>query len=62
VITDSEHPAPQRASGKLRDRLAQRAAVVLYTRESGAVTLTVRPKGWEIRTMSGARLAFARQE
>ena len=59
VITDSEYPAPQRASPKLRERLAQRSCPVLYTRETGAVTLTTQPGRWEVTTMNGLRLGFA---
>jgi beta-lactamase superfamily II metal-dependent hydrolase len=58
IITDSEYPAPQRAPPRLRERLALRASVVLYTRDTGAVTLTVRENHWELRTMNGLRLSF----
>jgi len=53
IITDSEFPATQRASRKVMERLQQRDVPVFYTRESGAVTLTLRRGRWEARTMSG---------
>ncbi len=53
VIADSELPATQRASPALHERLAQRNIPVIYTRKSGAVTLTAKPGGWELWTMDG---------
>jgi beta-lactamase superfamily II metal-dependent hydrolase len=58
VITDSEFPATRRAAPALRERLAQRNIPVIYTRNTGAVTLTMRPSGWELRTMDGTKLEF----
>jgi competence protein ComEC len=55
VITDSEFPATQRASRKVVERLNRRGVPVLYTRETGAVTFTLRRGQWEARTMSGVR-------
>jgi beta-lactamase superfamily II metal-dependent hydrolase len=57
IITDSEYPATQRASRRLRDRLEAREVPVLLTRETGAVTLSMRGGRWEVRTMSGMRIA-----
>jgi beta-lactamase superfamily II metal-dependent hydrolase len=57
VITDSEYPATQRASPKLRERLETRGVPVLYTREAGAVTLRLRDRRWEARPMIGATQA-----
>ena len=56
VVTDAEYPASQRASAKLRDRLARRKVPVLYTRSADAVTLRLRTQHWELATMKGARL------
>jgi competence protein ComEC len=56
IITDSEYPAPQRASPRLRERLASRDVPVLYTRETGAVTLRARRNRWEVTTMNGQRI------
>ena len=59
IVADSEFPASARASPRLRERLARRPIPVLYTRSEGAVTLELRRGRWELRTMSGARLASA---
>jgi beta-lactamase superfamily II metal-dependent hydrolase len=53
VILDSEFPAPERASERLRQRLAGHGATVLCTRETGAVQLLCRRDGWTIKTMRG---------
>ncbi|MEI9864018.1 MAG: ComEC/Rec2 family competence protein [Limisphaerales bacterium] len=55
IIADSELPATGRASPALRERLAQRNIPVIYTRKTGAVTMTARPDGWELRTMDGQK-------
>ena len=55
VIADSEFPAFRRASPKLRARLEQRGIQVIYTRTVGAVTILLRPDGWELRTMDGQK-------
>ena len=54
IIADSELPATRRATAKLRERLAQRAGVrVLYCRDTGSLTLLLRPGGWEVLDSSG---------
>ena len=54
IIADSELPATRRATAKLRERLAQRAGVrVLYCRDTGSLTLLLRPGGWEVLDASG---------
>ena len=55
VIADSEFPANRRADGKLKDRLAQRKTSVIYTRDSGAVTILTDKSGWQLRTMDGQK-------
>jgi ComEC/Rec2-related protein len=55
VIADSEFPATRRASPKLRARLEQKGIPVIYTRTEGAVTILLRPDGWELRTMGGQK-------
>jgi len=55
VIADSDFPATRRASPKLRARLEQRGIPVVYTRTAGAVTILLRPDGWELRTMGGPK-------
>ena len=62
LITDSEYPATRRASRPLRERLAARNVPVLYTRETGCVTLTGRQGAWEARTTSGLRIRGQRSE
>lgn len=57
VILDSEFPATKRANAKLRERVERRGVPVIYTRTAGAVTVTIRPGGWELRTSRGERLA-----
>jgi competence protein ComEC len=56
IVADSELPASERASPKLRERLAQRKVPVIYTRSAGAATLEWRKNQWELRTMSGIRI------
>ena len=51
IVADSEFPATKRASPALRVRLAEHAVPVIYMRYAGAVTLSIRPGGLEIRTM-----------
>lgn len=53
VVADSEFPATKRASTALRERLALRNVPVLYTRQTGAVTFVLKPRGWSLRTMDG---------
>jgi competence protein ComEC len=55
IVGDSEFPAVERASEKLRDRLASRPVPVIYTRLEGSATIELRSKGWEVRTMSGGK-------
>ena len=51
IITDAEYPASQRAGNRLRDRLAAHRIPVLYTRDTGGVTLRFKEGGWELETM-----------
>jgi competence protein ComEC len=53
VIADAEYPATERASSRLRDRLTARDIPVIYTRESGSVTIEWRGADCELRTISG---------
>ena len=57
VIADSEFPATKRANRRLRERLAQYDAAVIYTRAAGAVTLTIGKAGWALRAMDGTRFS-----
>jgi competence protein ComEC len=56
IVADSDYPAAERASPKLRERLAQRKVPVIYTRSTGTATVEWGEHGWEIRTMSGVRI------
>jgi len=58
VVTDSEYPATQRASPKLRARLESHGIPILYTRDTGAITLTSKPGSWSVRTMNGILWEF----
>jgi competence protein ComEC len=60
IVSAGRYPGSERASAALRLRLAQRAVPVLFTSDVGAVTVTLRPQGWEIRTMSGGRYSGER--
>ena len=53
IIADSELPAQRRANRDLRKRLEQKNIPVIYTRDTGAVTISVRPGGWNLRAMDG---------
>lgn len=57
VVADSEFPATRRTSPKTRERLARHGVPVIYTRKSGAVTLTLGKAGWEVRAMDGTRIS-----
>jgi competence protein ComEC len=56
VIADSEFPATRRASRELKDRLAQGKIPVIYTRDSGAVKITLSQTGWRLQAMDGPQL------
>ncbi len=53
IVSASEVPAQERATKELRERLERRGIPVFYTSDDGAVTVTLRPEGWEARAMSG---------
>lgn len=61
VIADSEYPATKRASFALRGRLTRTHIPVLYTRTTGAVTVSIEPDGWRVQTMDGAAFDTRRQ-
>jgi ComEC/Rec2-related protein len=56
IIVDSARPAPARAGWRLRARLARRAVPVLYTSDTGAMTLELRRGEWRLEAVSGLRL------
>jgi competence protein ComEC len=57
VVADSDFPAAERASPRLRERLARRKVPVIYTRSAGAATIEWRGSDWEARTISGVRIS-----
>ena len=59
VVVDAEYPITRRAGTMLKARLAKTGIPVIYTRTGGAVTLALKPDGWEATTMQGRAFAFA---
>jgi ComEC/Rec2-related protein len=57
VIADSEFPANRRASRELKGRLETVKVPVIYTRDSGAVTILADKNGWQLRTRDGQKFA-----
>jgi competence protein ComEC len=57
VIADSEYPANRRASSVLKERLAQKGIPTIYTRGSGATTILVNKRGWQLRAMDGQKFS-----
>jgi competence protein ComEC len=59
IVSASEVPAQERAPKELRERLERRGIPVFYTSDDGAVTITLRSKGWAVRAMSGKQFSVA---
>jgi beta-lactamase superfamily II metal-dependent hydrolase len=59
ILADSDYPASDRASPRLKVRLARRGVPVLFLRESQAVTVELRRGRWTARSMSGSRFESA---
>jgi len=57
IVSASEVPAQERATKELRERLERRGIPVFYTSDDQAVTITVRPSGWEVGAMSGKQFS-----
>jgi competence protein ComEC len=57
IVGDSEFPATARASPNLRARLSHRPVPVLYTRDTGALSIDLSPGSWQIRDARGAVLS-----
>ena len=53
IIGSGDFPASARPSPRLRERLKALRIPVLYTSDSGAVTLTFHPRGWSVKAMEG---------
>ncbi len=56
IIHDTEFPVSRRAGVKLRERLKQAGVPVLFTSDSGTVSLAITQKGLEVRAMNGERI------
>lgn len=53
IVTDDLFPARARASASLKERLAARKVPVLYTSETGAITIEFTQNHWTLRTAGG---------
>jgi len=53
VIADSSFPPMRGAGRKLKDRLEQSGVPVIYTRDSGGVTIRVNQSAWRVQAMDG---------
>jgi competence protein ComEC len=53
IISDSEFPATERASLELRGRLHRTNITTLYTRDTGAISLTFHKHTWMLRAANG---------
>lgn len=62
VVVDALLPAPARAPARLRERLAARGIPILYTSDTGGLTLEVRKTGWRMRNAEGRILADGRPD
>ncbi len=51
IVADPEVPATERAKDQLQERLARRNIPVLYTRNTGAVTISLTPNGCVLQPM-----------
>jgi competence protein ComEC len=56
VIADSEFPLSEHAGPKLRSRLLKHGVPVLFTSDTGSVTLEFRSQGWRLHAISGREL------
>jgi competence protein ComEC len=54
IVADSDFPASERASDRLRARLAKHRIPIVYTSDSGAVTLKFRRERFAIQTMNSS--------
>ena len=61
VVCDDEQPTSARAGPALRRRLLAGAERVLFTAETGVLTLRVRDEAWEVRDVDGRVVATGRE-
>jgi competence protein ComEC len=57
IVADSDSSRPGVANARLGSRLSERQVPVVYTHASGAVTLTIKTSGWELRSANGYQLS-----
>lgn len=57
IVADSLYPATSRASKTLRERLTRREIPVVFTSDTGLVSLHFKPGAWELKGMNGVKLA-----
>ncbi len=55
IVADSEFPVSERAGPAVRERLGKCRTPVIFTRDSGAVTIELQHGNWQVRTMSGLK-------
>ena len=53
ILSTGEYPASEQPALALRGRLKKRGLPVFFTGDDGAAEVTIRPEGWEIRTLGG---------
>ncbi len=53
IVSDSEFPASKRAGAKLHERLARHGVPLIFTRDTGAVKISLRDNQWRITTPDG---------
>jgi ComEC/Rec2-related protein len=51
ILAGPDYPAAARPSTRLRERLSQQNASVIYTSDSGAVQIEANATGWRVRTV-----------
>ena len=61
VIVDSDTPFAKHVGPGLRDRLADQNVPVIYTRNAGAVKITMSRAGWKAQTLDGQKFAARNQ-
>jgi competence protein ComEC len=52
IVQTGEFSVSQRAPAALRERLAKRGVPVAYATDDGSLTVTIKPGGWEVRSMN----------
>jgi competence protein ComEC len=58
ILADSDFPATRRAPPSLRARFAAQLVPVLYTRETGAITLRLRGGSWRAESATGQTISI----